>query len=471
MDNGDETHDQVCEDCNEHLVVGGAHYDGNGDGFCDKCKAATTQLLIATIPLTLPMTANLNGEVAVADNAEIRNLSSTQAIKVTDVRVSVFSGWTLVDGDTVFTEADRGAQQLAMGFRGTPVAADGSMDMTQSDWSIEANGRLPLNMEVSIPAQNHGASQFTMGKVTFVLDWEESSDDPEPPIEEQPTIYNKDRLDSVLKYAKTITVTKGNPADGIDISEKQDRTVLATIDENADGYVYLNNAYLISANKMFFGCNDLVSLDMTNFDTSRITNMDYMFGGCIALASLDVSNFDTSNVTSMGAMFSNCTTLPSLDLSSFDTSKVAVTNHMFWACFGLRSLDLSGFDTSSLEDMGYMFLYCSGLKSLDISGFDTSNVTNMEGVFSGCYNLSNFDLSGFNTSNVTNMSWMFEECYGLTILDISSFDIGNVTTMEGMFSFAYNSYLTTLYVKDATAKTKLSNYIPSSCTIIIGSPA
>ena len=54
---------------------------------------------------------------------------------------------------------------------------------------------------------------------------------------------------------------------------------------------------------MFMDCSSLPTLDVTNFDTSNVTNMADMFNGCSSLTSLDVTNFDTSNVTTMASMF------------------------------------------------------------------------------------------------------------------------------------------------------------------------
>ena len=50
--------------------------------------------------------------------------------------------------------------------------------------------------------------------------------------------------------------------------------------------------------------------------------MVYMFDYCTALKILNLSNFNTSKVTSMEFMFHYCNSLISLDLSNFDTSKV-----------------------------------------------------------------------------------------------------------------------------------------------------
>lgn len=54
-----------------------------------------------------------------------------------------------------------------------------------------------------------------------------------------------------------------------------------------------------------------------------------MFYGCDTITSLDLSNVDTSSVKIMDSMFSDCTSLTSLDLSSFDISSVRYMNNMF----------------------------------------------------------------------------------------------------------------------------------------------
>ena len=56
---------------------------------------------------------------------------------------------------------------------------------------------------------------------------------------------------------------------------------------------------LNSASFMFFFCESLTSLDLSNFNTQNVTNMEYMFFGCEPLTSLDLSNFNTQNVINM----------------------------------------------------------------------------------------------------------------------------------------------------------------------------
>ena len=184
---------------------------------------------------------------------------------------------------------------------------------------------------------------------------------------------------------------------------------------------------------MFYGCQSLTSLDVSNFNTNNVTSMRAMFNDCRILTSLDLSNFDTSNVTEMTYMFTNCIFLTSLDVSNFDTSNVTDMSGMFSGCSSLTSLNLSSFDTSKVENMILMFSDCQSLTSLNLSNFNTSSVTNMGSMFSDCHLLTSLNLSNFNTSKVTEMANMFNNCYSLISLDLSSFDTSNVTTMRYMF--------------------------------------
>ncbi|MCH5248913.1 MAG: BspA family leucine-rich repeat surface protein [Lachnospiraceae bacterium] len=187
------------------------------------------------------------------------------------------------------------------------------------------------------------------------------------------------------------------------------------------------------ASYMFHDCIYMESVDLSNFDTSQVTNMRCMFYGCESLTSLDVSNFDTSQVTDMSLMFYYCLNLKSLDTSSFNTAKVETMEDMFGWCQVLESVDTSGFNTSQVTNMRGMFGNCPKLTYVDASGFDTSLVTNMNYMFAHCRSLKDLDVSSFNTSRVTDMSSMFSNCSSLTGLDLSGFDTRKVTNMDEMF--------------------------------------
>ena len=186
---------------------------------------------------------------------------------------------------------------------------------------------------------------------------------------------------------------------------------------------------------MLYDCSNLTTIDLSNFDTSKVTNMMNMFRNCYNLTSLDLSKFNTSNVTNMEEMFFGCSGLTKLDLSTFDTSNVNNMSGMFDGCSKLTSLDLfSYFNTSKVTNMCSMFNSCFNLTTLDLSNFDTSKVTNMSYMFYNCPNLTTLDLSGFDTSKVDNMRYMFEACSSLTTLDVSKFNTSKVDDMGWMFT-------------------------------------
>ena len=95
-------------------------------------------------------------------------------------------------------------------------------------------------------------------------------------------------------------------------------------------YIFKN--LLKSTSYMFSKCISLISLDLSNFNTQKVTNMKCIFCYCESLISLDLSNINTQNVTNMGGMFSNCFSLISLDLSNFNSQNISYMGHMFREC-------------------------------------------------------------------------------------------------------------------------------------------
>lgn len=85
--------------------------------------------------------------------------------------------------------------------------------------------------------------------------------------------------------------------------------------------------------RWFAHCSNLETINnmKENLDTRNVTTMRGMFHNCSGLTELDVSGFDTKNVTDMSYMFNISTddpsgrkwsALPYLDLTNWDTSKV-----------------------------------------------------------------------------------------------------------------------------------------------------
>ena len=143
-------------------------------------------------------------------------------------------------------------------------------------------------------------------------------------------------------------------------------------------YAYVANSY---------------SLDLSDWNTSKATDMSHLFYYCNTLASVNLDNWDTSNVKSMNHMFYYCQELTELNIKHFDVSKVNVMESMFANCKKLKNLDLSGWKpgtntgTSVLNSFNSMFSECNSLESVNITGWDTSKIANMNYMFNNCNKL------------------------------------------------------------------------------------
>lgn len=158
---------------------------------------------------------------------------------------------------------------------------------------------------------------------------------------------------------------------------------------------------------MFYKCDSLPSLDLSRFDTSKVTDMSSMFDQCFKLTPLELSRFDTSKVTNMSYMFAQCSNLTSLDLSSFDTSQVTYMNEMFYQCSKLTSIGDLSFDMRSAVKTSCMFSDCRELETIKFKpNYDASKVTNMNEMFYKCDKIKELDLLGFviySNTNTVNM--------------------------------------------------------------------
>ena len=233
-----------------------------------------------------------------------------------------------------------------------------------------------------------------------------------------------------------------------------------------------------STSYLFYELPNVTNIDLSNLDTSNVTNMESMFDTCRSLTSLDLSNFNTSNVINMSYMFRDCVSLASLDLSNWNTSNVTNMGNMFGDCESLTSLDLSHLNTSSVRTMVSMFAGCNKLTSLDLSNWNTSNVITMADMFDYCISLTSLNLSNLDTSSVTDMNYMFYDCTNLSgsitimnpnITEYSNMFINCSTEPGSEFVVKYVDK-TTKAIAEAMVSTKSENsnvvlYIPPAYLI------
>lgn len=154
--------------------------------------------------------------------------------------------------------------------------------------------------------------------------------------------------------------------------------------------VFKHPECIVNMYGMFNNCKNLIDLDISNLNTSNVTDMGWMFGDCRKLRKLDLKNFDTRRVESIGWMFKGCESLASLNISSFNTEKVRSMSKIFCGCESLVELDISNFRATSLEHWSNLFTDCKSLINLNLRGFSPRELSSgMPSLFHNCSALSN----------------------------------------------------------------------------------
>ena len=112
---------------------------------------------------------------------------------------------------------------------------------------------------------------------------------------------------------------------------------------------------------MFYSCQTITELDLSNWDVSNVTDFEHgdcgMFESCTSLTSLDLSNWDVSNATNMKYMFYGCTSLTSLDLSNWHLNTAVDQSKMFYNTPELKYVGMLYSDKISIELIKTYLIY------------------------------------------------------------------------------------------------------------------
>ena len=222
-----------------------------------------------------------------------------------------------------------------------------------------------------------------------------------------------------IEHFKKSTVAPAASVNAVNIEDEESddeiKLWLDPTDKTAYYYTEPEKVYLNTNSRgMFSFMSNLATLNLSNFDTSKVTNMHAMFYGMTKLAALDLSNFNTSQVQDMSSMFSGVFNLiTTLNLSSFDTSKVRYMTSMFSGMPNLTTLDISNFNTSQVINMSYMLYLRDEDKLMDKlekiyvnNDFDTTKLTSFEYMFSNRKKLRGGNGSYLTDPLTADKSWL-----------------------------------------------------------------
>ena len=251
-------------------------------------------------------------------------------------------------------------------------------------------------------------------------------------------------------------------------------------DKTATSPVELN---VTDVSNWFKDCKELIQIDLSMFDMSKITTATNTFEGCVKLLRFVTPNaFDNNSIDNSSVFKTTIITFMNIDklwkkqddLTFGELSSIAIStayvhklNGNIWGtCVyyideETKTLHISSGEGLSQTNTTQSFWdeHKNIIERIEIHGSITlPESSSLEYLFANLYNLEYIDsLNSFITTNVNSMCHMFENCYNLktivpevknnndggetvveTQFNTLKFDISNVTDMSNMFSQCYN---------------------------------
>ena len=187
---------------------------------------------------------------------------------------------------------------------------------------------------------------------------------------------------------------------------------------------------------LFSDCESLASLDLSSFNKTKIDSMESTFANCKNLKEIKgLNKLKTDSLASLFRTFDGCHSLTSLNLSNFNTSRVWNMEYLFKEFYNLKEIEgLNNFKTYNVRSMNEMFRGCSNLISLNLSNFNPNKIEEIRQMFEGCSKLIYLDLSNFDTTFVKDMrGGIFRGCSNLRFLNIKKSQIKLAYEVDEMF--------------------------------------
>ena len=257
----------------------------------------------------------------------------------------------------------------------------------------------------------------------------------------------------------TLTVNDNNIEDPIYFPDKIEQLLM---NHNSIISVDMSNIdlkWVKCCTQLFADCNNIISIDLSNVNFASNESCYLMFRECHRLNEIKgLENIVTSACKSLNSMFYAAILKGEINVSNWDTSNVTDMHK----CFAMSRSNnvfvdtiynngrgeityikgLENWDTSNCETFESLFDNQCKMQSYNIANWNTSKVKNMAHMFRWNHiNLTEIDLSGWDTSNCEDMNCMFRNCYHLEKIKFN-FDMIKVADLTDIFLNDYR--LTTL---------------------------
>lgn len=129
-----------------------------------------SEIIIATVPLEIPIIMDLEGNVTVPNDAKIINHSTEKGIAVTQIDAVVSADWTISSYSDDFTAKSDNTKEIGMKLRGDELLTSNKFSLTENNWNIAKDSSLPLNINAKLPKQT-ATTKTQIIDIEFTLGW------------------------------------------------------------------------------------------------------------------------------------------------------------------------------------------------------------------------------------------------------------------------------------------------------------
>ena len=129
-----------------------------------------TEIIDISVPAVIQMSMDSTGNITVKDGLELVNLSSENAVKLTELTVEGLNNWDIKDYNTDFSETPENTKHLALEFNGDKTVDGGEVDLTDGNWEIGESQSLDLVVKAKAPLQTEQSNgEIANVEYTFEL--------------------------------------------------------------------------------------------------------------------------------------------------------------------------------------------------------------------------------------------------------------------------------------------------------------
>ena len=128
---------------------------------------------------------------------------------------------------------------------------------------------------------------------------------------------------------------------------------------------------------VFARLNKVEVIDISGWDTSNVITMDCMFSQCPKLKKIiGIENLDVSKSEDVSYMFYGGENLVELDLTNWNPKLLQKTRYMFFGCSNLKIIkNIENWQLPNIKNVRQMFDKCDKL-DIDLSNWDLTNIKN-----------------------------------------------------------------------------------------------